>query len=582
MKRFFACVLFCVPLFSGAQIISQHLTLKEGWNAFYLEVTPMGTTCAATNFFGALPVTKASCYLQDAFLDTQQYSTTGEKIEGKATPHLIWNRDQPEASTLETVMGGNIFFCFATNAADITVRGVPVPPRFQWRKAGATLSASLNLVAPVLDEDVEVPLTSYFGEGPFGVLPPEQDVYTLGGKNAQMPTALRVFRPERETCKRGSVYLLTAGRTMEWSGAIRLYTTDPRGVFFDGKSSLASFTVVNDGTKRRTVKISQMNSEEVSELRPPLRMYKAATTNEAASWSDFSEQTITLDPGVSVTYSLALDYSQSLSPDKTYASLIRAEDVDGGTSMRLLLPVRAVVEAETAENPAFPKGLWAGKLVISQVNRGGDSVPQKAAGVMKADLLIHVNQHGVASLLQRVALGRETNSNGVSRLSLFREPSDAPTGVTAYRISSLILDTVNQTVAETVNPDGSSSHFGTVSTFSFVVDQHSKENPFRHAWHPDHDGKKADYSGAAPSGDLLKNYIGSVKPETFSVTNTLTFTWQDVEGKTTFGYNADESTYGRCDWVLEGLRKERIWMRGTFLMKRVVKDAEIEGAEVAK
>ena len=111
--------------------------------------------------------------------------------------------------------------------------------------------------------------------------------------------------------------------------------------------------------------------------------------------------------------------------------------------------------------------------------------------------------------------------------------------------------------------------------FRFTVGERSKENPFRHAWHPDHDGKKADYSGAAPSGDVPSNFIGSIKPESFSVTNRLTFVWADDNGRPTYSRTPDETTFGRLDWTLSGLRSEPIAIRGIFALKRVCSASEI-------
>ena len=40
-----------------------------------------------------------------------------------------------------------------------------------------------------------------------------------------------------------------------------------------------------------------------------------------------------------------------------------------------------------------------------------------------------------------------------------------------------------------------------------------------------HDGKNADFDGPAPDGDDFNNYVATVKPELFSIANSLTLAW---------------------------------------------------------
>ena len=91
------------------------------------------------------------------------------------------------------------------------------------------------------------------------------------------------------------------------------------------------------------------------------------------------------------------------------------------------------------------------------------------------------------------------------------------------------------------------------------------------------DGKSADYSGDAPSGDSSANFIGTIKPEMFSITNTIDFVWKDASGASTYSANPEGATWGRCDWDLGGLRADGpVKMRGTFMLRRLSNDPELD------
>ena len=126
------------------------------------------------------------------------------------------------------------------------------------------------------------------------------------------------------------------------------------------------------------------------------------------------------------------------------------------------------------------------------------------------------------------------------------------------------------------------STFGDAAGFSWTIAPKARDNPFRHAWHPDHDGKTADYSGDAPDGDVFEHYAQPVKPELWSIANKLEFSWHEGgsdANPANFQYNADETTSGIVAWQVEGLiskYKGPITCVGTFVLKRVFAAKELE------
>jgi len=84
----------------------------------------------------------------------------------------------------------------------------------------------------------------------------------------------------------------------------------------------------------------------------------------------------------------------------------------------------------------------------------------------------------------------------------------------------------------------------------------------------------ADYSTNAPSGDDLNNYIGEIKPETFSISNTISMVWS-TNSSTSAGsalWNPEEKVSGSYSHTVHRLRgADDIRMDGTFTLRRVSK-----------
>ena len=78
---------------------------------------------------------------------------------------------------------------------------------------------------------------------------------------------------------------------------------------------------------------------------------------------------------------------------------------------------------------------------------------------------------------------------------------------------------------------------------------------------------------------MPSNFIGAIKPESFSVTNQVVFAWSDDNGRNTYSKTPEETTFGRLDWKLTGLAKHPIMMRGIFALKRVCDAVEIKQGE---
>lgn len=556
-----------------ASHIEETLSLSKGWNAVYIESTPEDS--GAQGFWSSLPVTKATCYRSTVYSATAQLSAQGTDTTRHAVSHLVWDIEDPTHSTMGQVIGGLVYFVYATQDCEKTFKGVPQVPRVSWQVSSDGGLATYASVAIPAGE--EVAAKTYFADAPCGVKNAQRP-YKIFGEKPEAPSIaqLNVFKPNPKLSG-GKAYAFESEAVGDWPGVLEVETGLEDGLAFPSGISLASFSVHNASTTNREISLTLEASAKPGETPVPLYIYSQSTdVSRYSTWEAFTSTNATLEAGATRRFVFRCNKSD-LDSGLTYGSVLAIRDL-GGTKMRVRLPVTAAPDAYDEDNAAFPAGLWVGSLKIAQVaDKEGNLM--SVAKPLSATMLLHVDSAGAMTLLQRVAAAQEADSTGAMRTTLYKDLPDVPSGVAARRLSSIFIDTANRAVAAGENTDTSAPEFGREATFRFTVAADSKENPFRHAWHPDHDGRKADYSGPAPSGDVLDNFIGPVKPEMFSVTNTIILAWRDDNGVSTRATLPEEITFGAVDWYLDGLRKERIKMRGLFSLKRVTDAAVIKEGE---
>lgn len=556
---------------SSAAVVEETVSVAAGWNAVYIESTPDDSDAAA--FFAPLGVTKASCYVSGVYSETAQISSDGSEISQKPVSHFVFDANDPRHSTMHQVSGGLVYLLFATNAAQKTFLGTPQIPRVSWQVSDGGFATFAPVLAP---KGETVLATDYFDGAPCGA-DNAFNARTAFGSDAAAPTfapisAIAFTRKPKVTG--GLAYALGSDAAGEWPGVVKVTAGLNGSLSFPDGVSSDSFEVRNMSSRAREVRVSLRPSARASEAMPALSLYVPGEAGETSRWEEFSGTNVTLAAGESRTFVFRCDKAGLAAGDER-SGIVAVEDL-GGSLMRLRFPVTAEGDTVAAGEGAYPTGLWIGSARVSQVSGPGGGL-MGVGQPLKATILLHVDAQGGMTLLQRVVAARVDDGAGGKRDALYRELSDVPAPVRGRRISCVFLDTANRAVPATANADASGPEFGREATFRFTVDGKSKENPFRHPWHPDHDGKSADYSGDAPSGDAPENFIGPVKPESFSVTNTMVFAWRDDNGLDTYSRTIDETTFGRLDWTLSGLSREPIAMRAVFALRRVSGAAEIEG-----
>ena len=496
----------------------------------------------------------------------------GTEIAQKPLSYHVWVAGDDVASTLGALSGGHVYMIYATNAWSKTFVGVPSAPKQTWR-ATAGDAGFMNLVGVSADTNASMTAKAYFGEGPFGTA--NGIAYQIKGTKESEPTFSK-FLNARVTMQGGKAYALTATKDAEWPGVIGVQGD---GLVFGADENFASVRIRNCGTTNHTFRFTMERSAlDADTPLPPQSLSRRLPRVDAISEPDYTnveenvEWTVTLAPDVLSEQVFKIDRSK-LDNGITYGAILAIEDL-GASKMRVRLPI--VVRHAATGAVAYPAGLWIGEIALSQVSELGDTnrVPVKAGGTLKMSVMMHVDTNGTCRLLQRAVAGVDTN--GVTRL--FKNPADVPEDVEeSRRISTVMMSVDTPVVAATASTN---PKFGEDVDFSWVVGATASDNPFRHAWHPDHDGKKADYSDYLPSGDDFSLYANPIKPELWSISNRLDFSWHEQGNRALpehFPYNADETTSGVVTWEVGGLiSKGPIKSVGTFTLRRVFKAAELE------
>jgi len=548
-----AAGLSCLPSLYASHV-RETLTLTKGWNAVYLESTPDAASCA--DFFAGLPVVSVGAYVSDAYSDTRQYRSDGTVIEQKPVSYLTWyaNDASATANSLVSLVGGTTYLVYSTGNCTKTFDGVPVSPRMSWREASDDGTGLMNLGAPSLPADTEVSLADYYAEGPVGA---NGKAWQVGGEKKDAPTFLSLaFMGKKAKLHAGKGYMLTSERTVDWPGVVGLRA--PGGaVSFDESATVAAASLENFGTTTHVFRVSVERSSLDAEEFPPLfRQLERTDPLVEPGWTNVTAGgawEVELESGASRQVKLGLDRG-AVTSGRNYAAVLKVCDL-GRSQMQVRLPVTVSTNAASAYSAAYPAGLWIGRLLLTGVAQGTNVTTSAAAGTMKPTVILHVDDqpgHAV-TLLQQVSVAQDTN--GVTRL--FRSFASAKrVSKAARRYSSLIVDPA-------AAPLKGAGTLGEKIEFAYAVAADSDCNPFRHAWHPDHDGVNANYDGMASD-------------ELWATTNTVTFFWKDADGKPLYEPSPRGDSLGYVRWRIDGLKTDPVIIDGAFALERVLNNSKLE------
>ena len=558
MRKCLCLMSVVLCLTASAQYIQETMTLTNGWNAIYLESTPENPACS--DFFDDMPVSKVMLYRGSAYAEAPWIDENGQDILQPPVFYNVWIRNREEFSTLTSLAGGRCYLVFATApVASKAFLGVPASPYVYWHKVSDTADDLLNIAGVSCQTNASVAATAYFKGGPANC----QKVYEIYGTNAANPSVRQLIGASPKL-RNGRAYSLAADRDGAWSGAIA----------FDGGDRLqvmggyGSLRVRNDGTSNTTFRMTMVKSAKTGETFPPLRRLLPRTDIDADDVYTNVAENVSWDVPMAPkdVYQLKAKVNPSdLSSNTTYAAVLEIEDL-GESHMRVRVPV----SVSNPKSPVpFPTGLWAGTIAFDKVSSITNPVPVSAAGIMALNVYMFVGADRTAKLLQRVAVGTDTNGEHV----VYRDRADVPILETPQSVRRLFTGMMSVETPEVRQIDGS-ARFGEKGhmVFAWSVPERARDNPFRHAWHPDHDGLSADYTMELPTGDNFRNYANPVKPELWSIGNVLTFDFDKP-----LAQNASGTAEGAVTWVVSGLvSTNTIQCTGSYRIRRLIAVPEMK------
>jgi len=546
----FSLLLFPACFLSAAVLDEAAFDVEEGWNAVYLPVTPEAT---ADEIFADWPTDKVGFYDQAAFLRTKQFDTSAEDTTLGAVESgmKLWVRGKPGESTFSRLIANGIYIFNATgNVSSVKVRGIPAAMRISWHVCIST-NQPLNFVGISTDgEEAELTEEGYFRGLDTGWTYGEEVIRDLWGSDDE-PT-LDFFRGGVPKKGNLGVVAMDAAKASDWSGA--LYVEPMVGVDFGTNLCQSVLRVRNEGGTNRQVRVSLRASANALPV-PALLCRDMRVGGEWKAFSPSAPFECVLVRGTTLPLQIAIDRSQfeGVPAGTEYGAILDVTDVSTAnpTHFRTAVPLSVRSDGGAWLKTEWPAGLWAVDLALDKV------ADKKAGSTMTARVLVHVDTNGVMNLMQRARVGSRRISSAV-----------LPTDMSA---TSGTITTNNMHAVSDGTVAFGSGTFGTGAMFDWTVSDRSRVNPFRHPKHPDHDGLDWDFKDTLPSGDNFTNYVATVKPELFSISNRLELTWADQDGAS---WSPAEKLTGSCVWTLYGLRHEHngiIKTSGTFTMKRVSK-----------
>ena len=566
----------------GQVTLTQTITLNYGWNAVYLEVAP---EAPLDEVFADWPADTVGLYDPAAFLPTRQFGegSAAGALNISMNPIATWYRDYPEASDAMQLPPGTVALAFSTNeaATKLRIRGVPAAPRTTWHVTGS--KNPYNCMGISLQRGASSTPADYADGFPGST---RQEYYRYSGRMTNQPPKAVAVKADAAIAD-GAVLLVPSDRISNWSGV--LFVSPMNGLDFGQEGTLAVLSVRNDGAAARTAAVDLLRPGDVGETGTwgkfalpdaavKVRDASAGETNlswraavEGGSARRVAEKR--LEPGETLRLEFGLDRTalpEAVKGD-AFGALLRVTDADGASKMRVDVPLVGQATGLDAEQTAWPAGLWVADVAFNRVIPPGQTVETETGGTAKIRLPIHLDTNGTIRLLQRVVAAGTTDSDGVWTYRLYAGGADIPeTASQTLRLSAVTLPTETPVV----EAENGSGFFSGDVAFAFTVATNGATSILRHRLHPQHDGYLWDFSTPAPTGDEFENYMGDVKPETFSVMCRIELAF-DLDGGEA-EWNPEGAKAGTCKWTFSNLmRQGDIVLSGPMAIKRVSPIGEI-------
>ncbi len=574
------CLITGSPLFG--QWAEQNVTLQEGWNSVFMRVDPEPS--GANAIFSGLPIESVWMPVEDQLIAGPPDCPDPNAPDCLPARGENWRSWLPPGNpasivnTLGVIRGGRVYLIKATAQTTLTLFGIPSHARTRWR-VGFNL-AGFHVVG---DPQATPTFAEYLAPSSAHIDTRIFDVLDDGSLTEVSDPAQTRITPDK-------AFWVSSSQDTEYDGPLFIDPASLRGMDFAQSLLEHTVRVENLAASTRDVTFTYTSSAAVPPVPglptlagdvPLLWMNYGGGghVGEVYQWLELQSETWPLPatgvPGAARAVRMAVNRAglseAVLQPDGSGAQYQGLLEITDGAGYRRFLPVATQVGSRA--------GLWIGHIIADQVSwvtapLSGDpdaTTPRNTPAEFSFPILIHRDDSGQYKCLTEVTLMWEPGdvaSSTPGRYVLVTPEVDP--AVLAGLESGSLRD------GEPYAPRFSTAAFsfdgdlplnGTLETElqgATTIPGEHRLNPFKHKYHPDHDGLTA---GGEPTA-----------AELYEITRTFTLTFESDPApglvRPGWGHSFLGGTYAE---TVEGLHRDSINVAGRFELTRVSAIATLNG-----
>jgi hypothetical protein len=382
-----------------AEWATQSITLHPGWNAVFVEVQPDDNTCDTV--FAGVPI--KSVWKWNRKIQLKQFVKNPSELIPK-TPDWLIHFPKGEAraflSDLFAINAGQPYLIELGGTQDVAweISGRVTTKSLEW------LPDSFNLAGFYLDPSVQVSYKDFLQHDQALA---GQVVYRVAADG----TSVQVD-PAKDKMKAGEAFWVYSAGASSYAGPFSAASESVQGLDFSKEFSEGALLVTNATGAEKNITVRVLPSQRppagksASDL-PPLAGNVALSYSKLIGWAPL-ENKLEFKVAANSTQRLPLAVRRrDMSPMSAkgsksagagqYESVLQVTDGSGGL---FFVPAKAVVDSS-------PTGLWVGEVKldkVSEVARPNDLTTTPASSEFTFRVIVHVDELGSTSLLQKVYL----------------------------------------------------------------------------------------------------------------------------------------------------------------------------------
>lgn len=580
-----------------AQWVEHRYDLTQGWNAIWLSVQPVPPECERV--FGQRPEIDQVCTYLNTFSSVQYVDSLADADPANALPG--WLRWQPGSTIpglsrgFHSARAGRAYLVRTTNACTLTVTGRPVTPILEWRPDCFNMAGFHFSNAPTN-------FTTFFGSAA-GLQTTNIYRLTTNGIWGNVTASSTAMRS-------GEAFWIKTSGLPSFQGRPAVTYPSPASLDFGSTATELALALSTNGAATVTI---ERRSSVACGSDPDYTSFAGSLSNALAVWNPAgsgSWQLITNNSPVGIGLSatdcrLRFAVFRHLLPrwegsgSPLFADIVRLT-VPGGNTVEV--PVRALGEPlvyTAAPSPVKRAGLWVGEVCVSAVSQPNTNdaashidppAPVDSANPFRFRILLHVDTNGTPRLLRQAVLGWVPPVYAAPDTNGFRSVATNGHHVLCENAAQFTVSGAGFVTRVSAPVFGFDRPLAPVSTttnalrFVVATPWNHALHPYRHAAHPDHDGKKIvdnDYDDLKPLTNTVAitstNRLGEVwarthedihNDELSGITRSIELTFADLPDDAAPNWN-DTTLAGVWSEVLTGLHQRALRVEGLFTLNRI-------------